>query len=437
MKGNTAPSPDQQKAASLAALTADDQETIRTQFSRIRQDSLAICEPLEIEDHGIQTMPDVSPPKWHLAHTSWFFETFLLKPYLPRYRDFHPQFAELFNSYYNSIGQYHPRPQRGFLSRPILKDVIAYRSYVNEQMLRLIEQVSETDQGEVLRRTILGLNHEQQHQELMLTDIKHIFASNPLRPRYRELAYPQATAAEMRWLDYHGGILTLGHQGESFSYDNEGPAHKVYVNDFQLANRAVSNGEMLEFINDGGYQNPALWLSDAWKTVCTEQWTAPLYWENRNPEWWHMTLGGLRPVDLQAPVCHISYYEADAFARWAGKRLPTEVEWEIAARQTPITGNLRDSDFLQPAPAGDAPGLQQAFGDVWEWTQSPYIPYPGYRQQEGAFGEYNGKFMSNQIVLRGGSCVTPPDHIRASYRNFFYPADRWQFSGLRLAQDAL
>lgn len=410
------------------------------EFQRIRRDSLAICAPLEIEDYGIQTMPDVSPPKWHLAHTSWFFETFLLKPFLFGYRDYHPQFAELFNSYYNSIGHYHPRPQRGLLSRPTVKEVSTYRTYIDEYMDKLLAQASEADWQEIQRRTMLGLNHEQQHQELMLTDIKHIFASNPLKPRYRQLTYPQGSAPEMAWQGFQGGVMTIGHSEnafayDNFAYDNEGPAHKVYIDDFLLATRAVSNGEMLAFINEGAYGNPALWLSDAWSKVCAEQWQAPLYWEKHEGEWWQMTLGGLRPLDLHAPACHVSYYEADAFARWSGKRLPTEAEWEIAARESPLEGNLRQADFLQPLPAINEPGLQQIYGDVWEWTQSPYSPYPGYRQQEGAFGEYNGKFMSSQMVLRGGSCLTPLDHIRPTYRNFFYPADRWQCSGFRLARD--
>lgn len=432
---NAVSSPLKSQATFPATSAVDSRKAVSAEFLRIRDDSAKLCAPLEIEDYGIQTMPDVSPPKWHLAHTSWFFETFLLKPFLPGYREYHPQFAKLFNSYYNSIGRYHPRPQRGLLSRPTVQAVYTYRDAINEQMCRLIEQVGQADWEEVKQRTALGVNHEQQHQELLLTDIKHIFASNPLKPRYRELAYPQGDAPEVAWYPYQGGVQSIGHSAGTFAYDNEGPKHKVYIDDFQLASRPVTNGEMMDFINDGAYRNSALWLSDAWTTVCNEQWQAPLYWEKHNDEWRHMTLGGLRPIDPHAPVCHASYYEADAFARWAGKRLPTEAEWEIAARKLPVAGNLRQADFLQPVAAINEEGMQQLFGDVWEWTQSPYMPYPGYRQQAGALGEYNGKFMSSQMVLKGGSCITPREHIRASYRNFFYPVDRWQFSGFRLAQD--
>lgn len=409
--------------------------SLASRFQAIRDASETICAPLEIEDYGVQTMPDVSPPKWHLAHTSWFYETFLLKPFVSGYREFHPRFAELFNSYYNSIGRYHPRPQRGLLSRPTLKQVFDYRHHVTETMLQLLNGPQDKHRAEVERRTILGMNHEQQHQELLLTDIKHIFATNPLRPRYRDLPAPPSPKGKPDWQSFSGGLVQIGHAGDGFSYDNEEPQHQVYINDFQLATLAVTNREMLEFINAGAYSDSSLWLSDAWVCLNTQQWTAPLYWELHDDEWQHMTLAGMRPIDLDAPVCHVSYYEADAFARWAGYRLPTEQEWELAARQVPVEGNLRHCDFLQPVAAQGESGLQQIYGDVWEWTQSPYTPYPGYRQQEGALGEYNGKFMSNQMVLRGGSCVTPADHIRATYRNFFYPADRWQFSGLRLARD--
>ena len=416
-------------------------------FSRVRQDSEDICSPLEIEDYGIQTMPDVSPPKWHLAHTSWFFETFLLKPFLNHYREYHPQFAQLFNSYYNTVGSYFPRPQRGFLSRPTVKEVYLYRNYVNEQMEKLIFEADDNHWGEIANRTILGLNHEQQHQELMLTDIKHIFSINPLRPRYRKLPHKISQATEQQWLSYSGGLVSIGHSNSSatddFSYDNEGPEHQTYINDFILSSTLVTNGEMLSFIEDGGYSDARLWLSDAWKIVCENKWTSPLYWEKKESEWWYMTLGGMQKVNLNAPVCHVSFYEADAFARWAGKRLPTEAEWEIAASAETIEGNLRESGNLQPVPSqqhNDSGRLEQIYGDVWEWTQSPYCAYPGYRQENSAFGdfsgEYNGKFMSNQMVLRGGSCLTPEDHIRSTYRNFFYPADRWQMSGFRLAKEA-
>ncbi len=419
-------------------------------FSTVRLDSEDICEPLEVEDYGIQTMPDVSPPKWHLAHTSWFFETFLLKPFLKNYREYHPQFAQLFNSYYNTVGYYHPRPQRGLLSRPTVAEVYLYRSYVNEQMEKLIFEIDEKYWNEITNRTTLGINHEQQHQELMLTDIKHIFASNPLRPQYRKLPQKVGHASDYQWLDYQSGLVSIGHSFEhnndsffyDFSYDNEGPEHQTYIKNFSLSSRLVTNSEMLSFIEDGGYSDARLWLSDAWKIVCEHNWTSPLYWEKKECDWEYMTLSGMQAIDANAPVCHVSFYEADAFARWCGKRLPTEAEWEIAARPEPIEGNLRESGYLQPVgtlQSGRSSRIEQIYGDVWEWTQSPYSAYPGYRQEDSAFGdfsgEYNGKFMSNQMVLRGGSCLTPENHIRPTYRNFFYPNDRWQFSGFRLAKD--
>ena len=427
--------------------SASPHQQLFQKFSTVRKHTEDICAPLEIEDYGIQTMPDVSPPKWHLAHTSWFFETFLLKPFQKNYHEYHPQFAQLFNSYYNTVGSYHPRPQRGLLSRPTVEEVYLYRHYINEQMEKLIFKAEEKYWGEIFSRTILGINHEQQHQELMLTDIKHIFATNPLRPQYRNLLHKDSHSTEQQWLSYRGGLVSVGHSSTSatddFSYDNEGPKHQTYINGFLLSSRLVTNGEMLSFIEDGGYGDARLWLSDAWKIVCENKWTSPLYWEKKDADCWHMTLGGMRKLDLNAPVCHVSFYEADAFARWAGKRLPTEAEWETAASAEPIKGNLRESGYLQPVSlhhGSDSDRLKQIYGDVWEWTQSPYSAYPGYRHENSAFGdfsgEYNGKFMSNQMVLRGGSCLTPEDHIRSTYRNFFYPADRWQMSGFRLAKDA-
>lgn len=401
-------------------------------YLRVREGSGIICSYLEVEDYGLQTIPDVSPPKWHLAHVSWFFETFLLKPFLSQYREFNQQFAHLFNSYYETVGTFHPRPERGLLARPTVKEVYQYRAWVDEAMQTLLADESHPDYTEIMNRTILGLHHEQQHQELLFTDIKHIFAYSPLRPIYRACDYPtQHTVSEYQWLNIDEGIYQAGHSGDGFGYDNEFPRHKSYLNKARLANRLVSNGEFIEFINAGAYQQPSLWLSDGWKTVQQQQWQAPLYWENCDGEWWYTTLSGFKPVDLNAPVCHVSLYEADAFARWAGKRLPTEFEWESVASRQKIAGNLREQQFYQPvAGKGD-----QFYGDAWEWTQSTYSPYPGYQTPPGAIGEYNGKFMSNQFVLRGGSCVTPTEHIRATYRNFFYPADRWQFSGFRLTED--
>jgi len=407
-----------------------------TYYTQVRQQSGLLCEPLEIEDYGIQTMPETSPPKWHLAHTSWFFETLLLKPFLSGYREFQPMFAQLFNSYYDTIGRYHPRSERGRLSRPTIVEVYGYRKYVDEQMMHLLSHPDHQHRKEIARLTVLGINHEQQHQELMLTDIKHNFAYNPLHPTYRESPVMSiAKTKHLQWVEFEGGVKMTGHEGEEFAYDNETPRHKVYLDDFRLASRAVSNGEFINFIEAEGYQDPELWLSDAWKTVCQQQWQAPLYWEHIDGVWWHMTLGGMKPVDANAPVCHVSFYEAAAYARWAGKRLPTEAEWEVAAAELPIEGNLCTADFLHPMPAYGETTLLQMYGDVWEWTQSAYASYPGYQQAKGPLGEYNGKFMSSQMVLRGGSCVTPADHIRATYRNFFYPHERWQFSGFRLAED--
>ena len=378
-------------------------------------------------------MPDVSPPKWHLAHTSWFFETFLLKPYYPDYRPFHPRFEYLFNSYYEGVGPRHPRPERGLLSRPTVEEVYAYRALVDRAMLRLLED----DRPEVEPLLTLGINHEQQHQELLVTDIKYNFAVNPLGPEYRSSRTQTGrTAPPLEWLRYDGGVREIGHDGSGFAFDNERPRHPVYLGSYRLASRLTTNGEYLRFIEDGGYSRASLWLSDGWRAVQERGWQAPLYWERRDAEWWTFTLAGMRPVDPREPVCHVSYYEADAFARWAGCRLPTEAEWEVAAAGVPVDGNLLDPARLHPAVAPPAAGNPaQLYGDVWDWTASPYSAYPGFRPAEGPVGEYNGKFMCNQLVLRGGSCATPPGHIRSTYRNFFPPEARWQFSGIRLAAD--
>ena len=404
-------------------------------FLQIRQDSENICAPLVIEDYGIQTIDDISPPKWHLAHTSWFFETFILKPYLKYYKEFNPVFAHLFNSYYELAGSYHPRPERGLLSRPTVKEVYDYRSHINHAMQELLLDSQHNDLNTIQMRTLTGLHHEQQHQELLLTDIKHIFAYNPLKPVYRELITPTVdTTIKMSWHEQAGGVCEIGANfGKNFTYDNETPRHKQYIKTFNIASRLVTNGEYLAFIEDNAYQRPELWLSDGWKIVTTQNWQTPLYWEKHDNQWHEMTLTGLRKLDLNAPVSHVSFYEADAYARWAGKRLPIEAEWEVVANNLAIEGNLRDQDYLQPI-ATKITALTQFFGDVWEWTQSSYTPYPGYKTAAGALGEYNGKFMSSQMVLRGGSCFTPASHIRASYRNFFYPKDRWQVTGIRLAE---
>lgn len=412
-------------------------------YQCIRHDSEALCAPLEIEDYGLQSMPDVSPSKWHLAHTSWFFETFVLKPYLSGYREYHPRYAHLFNSYYETVGTFHPRAQRGLLSRPTVAEIYTYRAHVNEHMSRLLGDLGHAQRADIVFRTRVGVNHEQQHQELLLTDIKYNFACNPLRPAYHSVALPDGREpGPVQWCGHDGGVVEIGHAGEGFAYDNETPRHKTYIVPFLLASRLVTNGEFIAFMEDAGYQQCRWWLSEGWKCVREQQWHAPLYWE-RGEEggWWHMTLSGMLPVDIAAPVCHVSYYEADAYARWAGARLPGEAEWEVTARAQSMQGNLRDTGRLHPcavqAPVGEHGAVAQCYGDVWEWTQSPYGPYPGFHPLAGSLGEYNAKFMCSQMVLRGGSCVTPADHLRASYRNFFYPADRWQFSGFRLAKDAI
>lgn len=401
-------------------------------YHEVRALSEAICAPLAIEDYVIQSMPDVSPPKWHLAHTSWFFETFLLTPFLPGYEVFHPRFGYLFNSYYEAVGDRHPRPQRGLLSRPTVEEIYRYRAYVDEAMRSLLNDPPELEQVAALVE--LGLHHEQQHQELLVTDIKHILALNPLYPAYHQSPVSRAsTAPSVTWIDYSGGLHSLGYAGHDFCFDNETPHHTVYLQDYRLASRPVTNGEYLEFMNAGGYTTAEYWLSEGWATVRSHHWEAPLYWQKIDGEWWTMTLYGLQPVNEHEPVCHVSFYEADAFAHWAGRRLPTEAEWERSALQIPPEGRFLECDRLHPQPASGHSTPDQLFGDIWEWTQSAYLPYPGFKPAAGAVGEYNGKFMSNQMVLRGGSCATPESHIRATYRNFFPPSTRWQFSGIRLA----
>ena len=402
-------------------------------YQQVRHVSEQLCQPLVTEDYGIQSMPDVSPPKWHLAHTTWFFETLLLVPNLPGYEVFHPKFGYLFNSYYESIGERHPRPQRGLLSRPTVEEVYRYRAYVDQAMRVILTEQAGDPTLESL--TLLGIHHEQQHQELLITDIKHILALNPLRPAYRSdlpVLDAKPAARKEQWLDYPGGLYEMGYEGEDFAFDNEGPRHLVYLQDYWLASRLVTNGEYLEFIQAKGYRKPEYWLSEGWATVQAERWQAPLYWEQIDGAWWVMTLGGLRPLNEHEPVCHVSFYEADAFARWSGRRLPSEAEWEVAASQVPTQGNFLESGQLHPVPAMGLTRPDQLLGDVWEWTQSAYLPYPGFQPAPGAVAEYNGKFMCNQMVLRGGSCATSLSHIRSTYRNFFPPSTRWQFSGIRL-----
>ncbi len=412
---------------------------IMNNYNRIRAFTEQLCEPLETEDYVIQSMPDVSPTRWHLAHTAWFFETFLLKPELPDYETPNELYNYLFNSYYNAVGKQFSRPERGMLSRPTVEEVYRYRQHIDHEMQRFLEGLSEERLESLTPLIILGLNHEQQHQELMLTDIKHVFFQNPLYPSY-STTKPVTEDAEMSpqsWVSFPGGIKSLGYSEAGFAFDNETPLHEALLQDFVLSSRLVTNGDFLEFINDGGYETPSLWLSDGWSTINREGWQTPLYWVKKGSEWFEFTLSGLLPLNLKAPVTHVSYYEADAFANWAGARLPSEVEWELAARQQEIVGNFVEAGNFHPTPPADPhpTELQQLFGDVWEWTRSPYTPYPGFKAASGAVGEYNGKFMSSQMVLRGGSCVSSQDHIRSTYRNFFYPQSRWQFMGIRLARD--
>jgi ergothioneine biosynthesis protein EgtB len=410
------------------------ENSVRQLYSLVRQTSLDICASLTVEDHSLQPMADASPAKWHLAHTSWFFETFVLSEFGRDYRAFHPAYRNLFNSYYNAVGERPLRALRHILSRPSLDEVHAYRAYVDDAMLHLLQDELAPEAMQLLA---IGMNHEQQHQELILTDVKNGLWSNPLRPAYREMPSsrrPGSTDTRpLRWRSFDEGVYEIGSNGEGFAWDNELPRHKVFLDRFKLASRLVTNAEYLEFLQDGGYQRADLWLSDAWDYIRANGWQAPLYWEQRDGAWWSYTLTGMQPLEMNGPVCHVSFYEADAYARWAGARLATEFEWEVAARSCPVTGNLLESGTLHPAPASAEQPLAQMFGDVWEWTASAYLPYPGFKPAAGAVGEYNGKFMCNQMVLRGGSCATPQSHIRATYRNFFPPHARWQFMGIRLA----
>ncbi len=399
-------------------------------YSEIRRMSLRLSEGFSAEDQMLQSMPDASPMKWHLAHTTWFFETFVLEPCIRRYKVRDPRFKHLFNSYYKQLGSHPNRALRGLMSRPNLNEVLDYRAHTDEAMAQHFDQLS----PEALSLLELGLNHEQQHQELMVTDIKHGLWSGPLRPEPAEHTGPRSTAPKLKWVEFEGGIVNVGHSGAQFSFDNECPRHEVLLRPFALASRAVTNGEYMQFMVAGGYRRPELWLSEGWDAVGSQQWTAPLYWERREDgRWWEFTNQGMTPVDPAEPVCHISYYEADAYARWSGCRLPSEQEWEIAAANNPVFGAMLEDMNLHPR-AAKSDGIQQIFGDVWEWTASPYMAYPGFVPAAGLIGEYNGKFMCNQMVLRGGSCATPASHIRATYRNFFPPHARWQFSGLRLAK---
>jgi ergothioneine biosynthesis protein EgtB len=426
----------------MEATTITNKDAIRehliNRFSEVRSFTEYLCEPLVAEDYVVQTMTDVSPTKWHLAHVSWFFETFVLREFDPTYVSINDRYAYLFNSYYVQAGERHCRDQRGYLSRPTVKEVYVYRAHVDEAMHRFLTGCTTDTFQRVADVLEVGLNHEQQHQELILTDIKHVLSVNPLRPVYRETTRETAPRVEapIGWVEFAEGVREIGHDGEGFAYDNEGPRHRAFLEPFALADRLVTNGEYLQFMQDGGYERPELWLSAGWAWIAENGFTEPFYWERRDGgSWMHFTLSGMKEVNRAEPVCHLSYFEADAYARWADARLPEEREWEVAAEAVPVRGNLVDEG--QFAPTGDAGGngLRQMYGDVWEWTRSQYSPYPGYRPAEGAIGEYNGKFMCNQFVLRGGSCATSRSHIRRTYRNFFAPESCWQFTGLRLARD--
>jgi ergothioneine biosynthesis protein EgtB len=383
----------------------------------------------------VQSCPEASPAKWHQAHTTWFFETFILSAHLPGYQPFDQRFRDLFNSYYNAVGQQPDKGLRSTFSRPTLEEVTGYRQHVDEHMERLLASEPST---EVLGLTELGINHEQQHQELLVTDIKHAFWSNPLRPAYQPGQSTAVSAAPAQKAEnYSGGLIEAGADGSTFHFDNEAPRHKVFLEPFRFASHLATCGEYLAFIEDRGYQRPELWLSDGWRAVQTHGWSTPLYWQKRDKQWLQFTCAGMRKIEESEPVCHVSYYEADAFARWAGARLPTEFEWELIASQACLEGNLLEQGCFHPTAGQENGTPSQLFGDVWEWTASAYLPYPGFKPAAGALGEYNGKFMSGQMVLRGGSCVTPQSHIRATYRNFFPPETRWQFSGIRLADDGL
>jgi ergothioneine biosynthesis protein EgtB len=406
--------------------------SLAEQFTRIREQTLRLCASLKAEDTVVQSMPNVSPTKWHLAHVTWLFERLVLEEFISGYQRFNEQYNFLFNSYYYSVGQMHARPKRGMLTRPTLADIVAYRSHVDNAMLELLNERG--DEPGIQQRVTLGLNHEQQHQELLLTDIKHVFSCNPLLPAVNaNLVVPESTApAAYSFVNGPSGITQAGAAGSDFCFDNETPRHDVLLHEHRIGSQLITNSEFREFIDDRGYSDSGLWLSDGWAKINERGWNRPLYWsEDLESEF---TLGGLRAINEHAPVSHVSYYEADAYARWAGARLPTEFEWELAAEEQEVSGNLLDTSYWQPAAASES---SQFFGDVWEWTQSAYSPYPGFVPLEGSLGEYNGKFMCNQMTVRGGSCVTAADHIRASYRSFFYPDARWQFLGFRLAKDGL
>jgi len=408
--------------------------SLAERFANVRAATERLCVPLLVEDFVVSSMPDVSPTKWHLAHTSWFFETFALAPFLASYRTLNPKYAFLFNSYYVQAGERHCRAQRGLVTRPSVAEVYEYRAHVNAGMQELLARMDQDPRHPAHAVVELGLHHEQQHQELLVTDIKHVFWTNPMRPTYRADTVTPSSAAPQGWTAIAAGVREIGYRDDGFHFDNEGPAHLAYVQQSAMAHRLVTNAEFSDFIADGGYRRPDLWLSRGWAAVQESRWQAPLYWERHDDAWQEFTLAGTNAVDPHAPVTHISYYEADAFARWAEARLPTEAEWEVVARESSPDGRYVEAAQFHPR-TSDNVGMQQLFGDVWQWTQSPYVAYPGYRASGGALGEYNGKWMSDQWVLRGASCATPRSHARVTYRNFFPSDARWQFTGIRLARD--
>ncbi|SDJ06931.1 ergothioneine biosynthesis protein EgtB [Alteribacillus bidgolensis] len=419
-------------------MTTITMDTLKDEYYLIRKYTEQLAEPLEIEDFVVQADTHVSPVKWHLAHTTWFFETFILKKFLSNYLVFHQNYNYLFNSYYESVGSFYPQKARGLISRPTVSETFSYRKHVDEHILSLLENRNYIENEQLRQLIEIGLNHEQQHQELLLTDLKYNFSFNPLHPVYiANDTFGTSHSTDLSFIEIKGGLIEIGNDAKGFSFDNEGPRHKKWLNTYRLANRPVTNGEYIQFMEDEGYTKPEYWLSDGWNAVQGYQWECPQYWEKHDGQWYAFTLSGLVPIDEHAPVSHISFYEADAYARWAGKRLPTEEEWEHALRHTPIEGNFAERGYFQPIAENIGPHypFSKGFGDVWEWTRSSYSPYPRNKPLKGALGEYNAKFMANQIVLRGGSCATPHSHIRLTYRNFFYPQMRWQFSGLRLADD--
>ncbi len=443
---------------STTAQAALDRHALATRFRDVRQTSLRLAARLSPEDMVVQSMPDASPTKWHLAHTTWFFETFLLETFEHDHTPFDPAFRVLFNSYYHQVGEMHPRPRRGIVTRPSIDDVLRYRAATDERVLALLDHADDRTLARVEPILVIGLHHEQQHQELILTDVKHLLACSPLRPAYEPRDHDSGfTPSDFRWARHEGGLVEIGFRSEAqrrdeprgtpagwgdgtgFAYDNESPRHRTFLQPFEIADRLVTNAEMLAFIEDGGYARSELWLDDGWSWINARSVGAPLYWRRDGDAWLEFTLSGERPVDPAEPVTHISLFEADALARWLGARLPTEQEWETACARLPVQGNFLEDALFHPiaAPADPDTPIHQAFGDCWEWTGSQYRPYPGYAPPPGPIGEYNGKFMSNKFVLRGGSCVTPRSHLRPTYRNFFPPDEsRWQFTGLRLARDA-